>query len=158
MPPPTPQRNHRASDAASEGSHISQQAPIIDPSSYVIVTPQSEAPPWPPMQPLDPQHRPLTSAPAHMPISGVEHDWMISPDFSNHGFGPVPNLGDLPALSEREIGNIEFLHGLPSAEDWSRWHAGSAADVSTDLDGYPPRGRQAPNNYHSPPMGGIING
>ncbi|KXT07911.1 hypothetical protein AC579_4523 [Pseudocercospora musae] len=157
MPPPAPQRKHRASDAVSEGSHLSQKAPTIDPSSYLLVTPQSEAPPWPPMQPLDPQHRslPETSTPAH---ANVGHDWMIPPDFSNHDFGPVPNLGDLPALSEGEIGNMEFLHGLPSAEDWSRWHAGSTADVSTDLDGFPPRGRQVPNNYHSPPMGGIMNG
>lgn len=169
MPPPPPtlttQRAHRASDSVSEASQLSQQAHSVDLSSYVMVTPHSEAPQWPPMHAFDTQQsQAMHQAPlqANVHTSSTGHDWMIPPEFIGGDLGQMSNLGILPPMTEGDIGNIEFLHDLHSAEDWSRWHAAPSTDTSTDLDGFPPRGRYPAqnntNNYHSPPMGGNMNG
>jgi hypothetical protein len=80
-------------------------------------------------------------------------DWMIDMGFND--FPTMPSTTALPGMGEGDL--PDFLT-LPNDDDWSRWHNGPG-DISTDLDGFPPRGRyQAASNFNSPPMGGIMNG
>jgi len=65
-------------------------------------------------------------------------------------------MNDLHSMPSGNMTSLDFLT-LPSEDDWTRWHSGPS-DITTDLDGFPPRGRFNNNDFASPPMGGIMNG
>ncbi|KAK5726177.1 hypothetical protein LTR17_012992 [Elasticomyces elasticus] len=155
-PPSSAIRQHRASDASDRQSVASQ--PVQQHNDFVMITPRAEGSVsgWPNVHSNDSyQSLPLMPAPetANMTSPSRRNDWMMS-DLSSNDFPSMASMG-LPGMPDADIG-IDFLT-LPSEDDWSRWHSGST-DPAADLDGFPPRGRSQIHNFHSPPMGGIING
>lgn len=155
MPPPSSKRTHRASDASDALSSASQRPPNSQ-NDFVLVTPQTEGAGWPSttgMEQFHDHNLMQSSDPNNMMMGGRNNDWMT--DMGFHDFSNIPSMSTLPGISDGDL--PEFLT-LPNDDDWSRWHNGPA-DVTTDLDGFPPRGRQQGEvDFTSPPMGGIMNG
>ena len=126
-----------------------------------MVTPRTEgsASAWPQVHGLEQFHDPgmlPTPGPAGITPSLKRNDWMNS-QMTVDDFQPMSSLSGFPDMNDGvDMNNLGFM-SLPSDDDWNRWHAGSA-DVATDLDGFPPRGRTQVHNFASPPMGGIMDG
>lgn len=126
MPPPGSSRQHRASDASTNSyQHHSQ-------SDYVMVTPRTEGNMWPDVHGMENFHDPaLMATPQDNDLLSPDrrNDWMTSAlaqDF--------PTMPSMAGLGMTENGTFpEFMHALPSMDDWSRWHDGT--EVTTDLDG-----------------------
>jgi hypothetical protein len=159
-PPPTQHRSRRPSDATSDGSFRSQPPPLPPPppppADYVMVTPRSEPTSWSDLPAQDQiQGAPLLSHPHNLHLDPSERtpDWLQA-SVGDQAFTQQPIF---PGMIDPDVAQLEFLHSLPSEEDWSRWHAGVPADVAPDLDGFPPRGRYA-GPYQSPSMDGARNG
>ena len=148
MPPPSTKRAHRASDASDALSTASQR-PSNTQNDFVLVTPQAEGSGWPNMTGMDQFDPSLlqTSDQSNIMSPSKRTDWMA--DLDIHDFTSMPSVAQLPGMADGDF--PEFLT-LPNDDDWSRWHNGPG-DMSTDLDGFPPRG-----NFSTPPMGGIMNG
>lgn len=155
QPPPTNLRRHRASDASTEHS-IHSQVPFLTAGDFVMVTPRNEIPPWPTMLSSDITQAPMLPTPDTNGMSSPERrqEWInqIGTDFPQ-----VPPMTGIPGIPDGDVSSLEFLH-LPSEDDWARWHSSAGADVATDLDGFPPRGRFQASSFASPPMSGIMNG
>lgn len=156
MQPPSLHRRFRGSDASTEYC-MHSQAPPPGSGDYVMVTPRTEVPPWPSTQPIDnSQTQPMLPTPDTNGMSSPERrqEWInqIGTDFPQ-----VPPMTGIPGIPDGDVASLEFLH-LPSEDDWARWHSAAGGDVTTDLDGFPPRGRFQANNFSSPPMSGIMNG
>ncbi|KAK5117987.1 hypothetical protein LTR62_004031 [Meristemomyces frigidus] len=154
-PPSTTARQHRASDA-STASQLKQH-PNND---FVMVTPRTDgsATSWSNVPGAESFIQPpLMVAPetANMLSPRRGYDW-TNTEYGSRDFPVMPSMTGLPGVPDCEMNGLDFL-GLPSEDDWSRWHSGSG-DVGTDLDGFPPRGRSELHCYASPPMGGIMNG
>lgn len=152
-PPTTKARAHRASDASDQHSVNSQSHQQH--SDFVMVTPSTEGSTWPNVHNNDDSREQHMSDPdtANIATSFRRNDWM-SGQLGNSDFPQMPDLTNLPGLGDGQFNNLEFLT-LPSEEDWDRWNA-APGDVSTDLDGFPPRGRYQAHDFASPPMGGIV--
>ncbi|KAK4570500.1 hypothetical protein LTR86_002580 [Recurvomyces mirabilis] len=152
-PPSTTVRQHRASDASTASQ------PVQSHSDFPLVTPRTEGSlsGWPNVHNNETFAQPGGFLPAPEVANMVSplrrNDWMGS-DFGSNDFPVMPSMTGLPGVPDSQM--MDFL-GLPSEDDWSRWHAGTG-EAANDLDGFPPRGRSELHNYTSPPMGGIMNG
>ena len=152
MPPPqAPLHSRRIPDHDAQHSIVQQAHRQPNPGDYVVVTPQSDAPPWPNLPSGGDLARqqpnlvfPATDLASMNPLDRRQ-EWV------NHVGAEFPHMAHVPTMAglPDDMGNFGFLP-LPSEEDWNRWHDISSADASTDLDGFPPRGR-LPSNFGHPP-------
>ncbi|CAK4031915.1 Nitrogen assimilation transcription factor nirA [Lecanosticta acicola] len=142
-PAPTSSRQHRASDASVQSQQLQSSA-----GDYVMVTPRTEQ--WPHAS----QHMLPTPDTAGMSSPERRQEWISQ---LGHGFPQVSPMTGVPGIPDGDVSSLEFL-SLPSEDDWARWHSLPGAEAGTDLDGFPPRERLQPNNFATPPMGGIMNG
>ncbi|TKA37974.1 hypothetical protein B0A54_10577 [Friedmanniomyces endolithicus] len=162
-PPSTVMSQHRASDASDRHSVVSLA--MGQQSDAVMITPRStegSSSGWPHVHPNDNTFEPSTMFPTPetanlVSSSPVRHNaWMHNNNhLTNNDFSSLISMGGLPGMPDSDIG-LDFLT-LPSEDDWSRWHNGSA-DPAADLDGFPARGSAQMHVFQSPPMGGIMNG
>ncbi|KAK0912022.1 hypothetical protein LTR02_003129 [Friedmanniomyces endolithicus] len=161
-------QQHRASDASDR--HSVASLAMGQQGDAVMITPRStdgSSTGWPNVHPNDNTFEPPAIFPppetANM-VSSSPHrhnGWMHNNNnnnnnhLTNNDFSSLISMGGLPGMPDSDIG-LDFLT-LPSEDDWSRWHNGSA-DPAADLDGFPPRGSAQMHVFQSPPMGGIMNG
>ena len=144
MPPPpiVQDSSRRSSLAGSDNGFHSSTHQQVPPPDYVMAPPQPQM--WPGnLAPEQVPSAPMMVPPHAVPLPpspNTTQGWTLPPQ----GFPQYTNIAGVPGLLTGEMAHLEFLNGIPTELDWSRWEIpNSVPSAMPNLSGLP-RGRYNP--------------